>query len=290
MSYYKILGFDKEPFSTSPDPEFFYCSPDHDRALTNVLIELRLKRGLSVVLGDVGTGKTTLSRKLIQDLKSREDCIFHIMLDPSFEDKTLFMYSLVRNFGLLPESGGQIPSITSLRESLERFLFQKGVVENKTVILIIDEAQKLDPVSLEVLRLLLNYETNQFKLLQLVLLGQNELLSTIKDISNFFDRISFKTTLNPLGFEETKELIYFRIGQAGYRSKMDLFLEEALREIYEYTQGYPRQVTMMCHRALKEMLMKNKLVVDRQIIEDLVESEVRSGWQRTDRLLQKNSF
>ena len=290
MSYYRILGFDKEPFSTSPDPEFFYCSPDHDRALTNVLIELRLKRGLSVVLGDVGTGKTTLSRKLIQDLKSREDCIFHIMLDPSFEDKTLLMYSLVRNFGLLPEGNGPIPSITSLRESLERFLFQKGVVENKTVILIIDEAQKLDPVSLEALRLLLNYETNQFKLLQLVLLGQTELLSTIKGISNFFDRISSKTTLHPLGYEETKELIHFRIRQAGYRSKMDLFLEEALRSIYDYTSGYPRQVTMLCHKALKEMLMKKRLVVDRQIIEDLVEGEVQSGWQRTDRLLQKSSF
>jgi general secretion pathway protein A len=169
-------------------------------------------------------------------------------------------------------------------------LFQKGVVENKTVILIIDEAQKLDPTALEALRLLLNYETNQFKLLQLVLLGQNELLSTVKEIPNFFDRISFKTTLNPLGYEETKELIQFRIAQAGYRSKMDLFLEDALREIYESSQGYPRQVTMLCHRALKEMLMRNKWVVDKQMIEDLMASELASGWQRIDRLLQKNSF
>jgi len=288
MSYYQILGFDKEPFSTSPDPEFFYCSREHDRALTNVLIELRLKRGLSVVLGDVGTGKTTLSRKLIQELKKREDCLFHMMLDPSFEDKSIFMRSLVKNFGIT--AADSVSSVADLRECLERFLFQKGVVENKTVILIIDEAQKLDPSALETLRLLLNYETNQFKLLQLVLLGQNELLSTVKEIPNFFDRISFKTTLNPLGYEETKELIQFRITQAGYRSKMDLFLEEALNEIYEFAQGYPRQVTMLCHRALKEMLMRNKLAVDRQIIEDLVASELASGWQRIDRLHQKNSF
>ena len=291
MSYYAALGFEKEPFSTSPDPEFFYSSREHERALTNVLIELRLRRGLSVVLGDVGTGKTTLSRKLIQDLKNREDCLFHIVLDPSFEDKQLFMHSLVRNFGVVPDAPGQTPpTLTSLRESLERFLFQKGVVENKTVILIIDEAQKLDPVSLEVLRLLLNYETNQFKLLQLVLLGQMELLSTIKGISNFFDRISFKTTLNPLSYEEMKELIYFRIRQAGYHSKMDLFLEEAFREIYNYTHGYPRQVTMMCHKALKEMLMRHKFVVDKEIIEDIITSEVRDGWERTGALLQKNSF
>lgn len=291
MSYYRILGFDKEPFSTSPDPEFFYSSREHERALTNMLIELRLKRGLSVVLGDVGTGKTTLSRKLIQDLKAREDCIFHIILDPSFEDRQSFLYSLARNFGIPVETpGGQLPSMAWLRESLERFLFQKGVVEQKTVILIVDEAQKLDGQSLESLRLLLNYETNQFKLLQLVLLGQIELLPMIKHIPNFFDRISFKSVLNPLDYDEMKELIFFRLGQAGYASRMDLFLEEALREIHQYTRGYPRQVTMLCHRALKDMLMKNKFVVDREIVASIIDGEVRSGWQRTETLLQKNSF
>lgn len=290
MSYYRILGFDKEPFSTSPDPDFFYSSREHERALTNVMIELRLRRGLSVVLGDVGTGKTTLSRKLIQDLKNREDCLFYIMLDPSFDDNTHFLRSLVRNFGVLPDIQAQAASVTELREALERFLFQKGVVESRTVILIIDEAQKLNPNSLESLRVLLNYETNTFKLLQLVLLGQSELVPTIRAIPNFLDRISFKTVLDPLDFEETKEMIRFRIEQAGYRHRMDLFLEEALREMHAYTHGYPRQVTMLCHRALKEMLMKNKFVVDRPIVEEIIMEEVHSGWQRTDRLLQKNSF
>lgn len=289
MSYYRALGFDREPFSTSPDPDFFYSSREHERALTNVLIELRLRRGLSVVLGDVGTGKTTLSRKLIQDLKSREDCLFHIMLDPSFDDRTHFLQSLVKNFGVTLDNP-KTATLTDLREALESFLFQKGVVEKKTVILIIDEAQKLNEMSLESLRVLLNYETNQYKLLQLVLMGQSELLATIKGIPNFIDRISYKALLNPLDYDETREMIHFRVSQAGYRSAMDLFLDEALREIHRYTGGYPRKVTMFCHRALKEMLMKNKLVVDRQIVEDIIEDEVHSGWQTTDRLLQKNSF
>ncbi len=288
MSYYRVLGFDKEPFSTSPDPDFFYLSHEHDRALTNVLIELRLKRGLSVVLGDVGTGKTTLSRKLVQDLREREDCLFHIMLDPSFENRALFMQSLVKNFGVTVENPS--PSITDLRESLERFLFQKGVVEGKTVILIIDEAQKLDPMSMEVLRLLLNYETNQFKLLQLVLLGQTELLSSIRGIPNFMDRISFKTMLNPLDYEEMNEMVHFRIRQAGYQPRIDLFLPEALKEIYQATRGYPRQVTMLCHRALKQMLMKNKAVVDRDIVQGLIQEEAPYGWQTTNRLLQNSSY
>ena len=288
MSYYRVLGFDKEPFSTSPDPEFFFSSREHERALTNVLIELRLKRGLSVVLGDVGTGKTTLSRKLVQDLKEREDCLFHIMLDPSFENRTLFTQSLVKNFGIPMESAQ--PTLTDLREALERFLFQKGVVEQKTIILIIDEAQKLDPVSMEVLRLLLNYETNQFKLLQLVLLGQTELLGSIQKIPNFMDRVSFKTRLVPLDYEEMTEMIFFRIEQAGYRARMDLFLEDGLKEIYQATQGYPRQTTMLCHKALKMMLMKNKPAVDRALVNQIVQEEALSGWQRTNQLLQNSSF
>lgn len=288
MSYYRVLGFEREPFSTSPDPEFFFSAREHDRALTNVLIELRLKRGLSVVLGDVGTGKTTLSRKLVQDLRKREDCLFHMMLDPSFESRAAFTHALVKNFGI-PLENPQ-PTLTELREALERFLFQKGVVENKTVILIIDEAQKLDMVSMEVLRLLLNYETNQFKLLQLVLLGQIELLTSIQQIPNFMDRISFKTRLNPLDYDETKEMIFFRIEQAGYRSKMDLFLEEALKEIYQSSQGYPRQVTMLCHKTLKAMLMRNKPAVDRELVNSILEEEVQFGWQRTNRLLQNSSY
>ena len=120
MSYYRVLGFDKEPFSTSPDPEFFYSSGEHDRALTNILIELRLKRGLSVVLGDVGTGKTTLSRKLVQDLRQREDFIFHIMLDPSFENRSDFIYSLAKNFGVPLQSSTTSAPTLCFRRVLSR--------------------------------------------------------------------------------------------------------------------------------------------------------------------------
>ena len=289
MSYFKILGFEKEPFSTSPDPEFFYLSKEHETALTNILIELRLKRGLSVILGDIGTGKTTLSRKLILELKSRGDFIFNIILDPSFENESLFLASLAKDFEINLEAKTS-PTILDLRESLERFLFQKGVTENKIVTLIIDEAQKLNENSLEVLRVLLNYETNEFKLLQLVLLGQLELHSEIMNIPNFFDRISFKYTLNPLDFDETKEMIEFRIRQAGYKASMRLFLDDAIREIYQYSRGYPLQITMLCHRALKDLVLKNKVVVEAASIREIIEEEIRTGWQRKDPLLQKNSY
>ena len=289
MSYFKVLGFEKEPFSTSPDPDFFYLSKEHESALANILIELRLKRGLSVILGDVGTGKTTLSRKLIQELKDRPDFIFHIILDPSFESEEAFLTSLAKNFEINISNDPAV-GIVALRESLERFLFQKGVTENKTVTLIIDEAQKLNESSLEVLRVLLNYETNEFKLIQLVLLGQLELHAKITDIANFFDRISFKYTLNPLDFEETKEMIEFRLKQAGYSANMHLFLGEAIKEVHQYTRGYPRRITMLCHRALKTLVLKNKFVIDAALIQEIINEEIESGWHRKDLSLQKNSF
>ncbi len=289
MSYFKVLGFEKEPFSTSPDPEFFFLSKEHEAALTNILIELRLRRGLSVILGDVGTGKTTLSRKLIQELSEREDFVFHIILDPSFDNEQLFLTYLARNFDIEIGSAENV-TILDLREALERFLFQKGVTENRIITLIIDEAQKLSEQSLEVLRVLLNYETNEFKLLQLVLLGQLELHSKIVNIANFFDRISFKYALNPLDFDETKDMIEFRIRQAGYKASMHLFLDEAIKEIYQYSRGYPRQITLICYKALKSLVLKNKFVVDSVLIREIVEEEIKSGWHKKDSLLQRNNY
>ena len=278
MSYFKILGFDKEPFSTSPDPAFFFESREHEKALTNLMIELRLKRGLNVILGDVGTGKTTLSRKLYQLIKSQDRFICHMMLDPVYDNDEIFLTSLVRNFDVQVDNDG--PRILELKESLERFLFQKGVEENKTVVLIIDEAQKLNEVTLECLRVMLNYETNEFKLLQLVLLGQMELHSKVMNIPNFVDRINFKYTLNPLDEEESRLMIEFRIKQAGYKANMHLFLNGAIKEIYRHTHGYPRRINMICHKALKRLVMNNKFVVDEGMIRTIINEEVNQGWHR----------
>jgi len=290
MSYYKILAFDKEPFSTSPDPEFFYLSQEHETALMNILIEIRLRRGLSVILGDIGTGKTSLSRKLIQELKTREDVIFHMILDPSFKDEYMFFLSLMRNFEIIAPSPDSSPTLLDMREAFERFLYQKGVTENKTVVLIIDEAQKLNETALEILRICLNYETNKFKLVQLILLGQLELYTKIAGIPNFYDRISFKYTLNPLGFSETRQMIDFRVRQAGYHGNIRLFMDDAIKEIYDYSRGYPRQVTMLCHRALKNLVLKKRFVVDAALIRELCDEETRLGWQRNDAVLQRNSY
>lgn len=284
MSYYKLLGFEKEPFSTSPDPDFFYLTRAHESALTNILIELRLKRGLSVILGDIGTGKTSLSRKLIRCLRERGDFIFHMVLDPCFDDEHLFLSSLVRNFGISTESFGEDGrnlkrlTVLDLKEAVEKFLYQKTIIEGKTVVLIVDEAQKLTEDSMEMLRVILNYETNDHKLLQLVLLGQLELHAKLKAIPNFFDRVSFKYVLNPLDFEETKNLVEYRIRCAGYASRSRLFLDDAIHLIHKVSGGYPRKITLLCHRALKHLVMKSQWAVDESLIRELIEEDIHAGW------------
>lgn len=272
MSYYSVLGLDKEPFSTSPDPEFFYESPEHHAALMRSLIELRLQRGLSLILGDVGTGKTTLSRKLYQLLKERDDVIFHMILDPAFDTEELFLDSLVRTFQI--DLRLNSPSILDLKEAIKDYLFEVGVREKKTVVLLIDEAQKLNSVSLEALRVLLNYETNEYKLLQLILMGQMEILPRVREIPNLWDRINLKYVINPFDEDETQQMIDFRIRRAG-GGNTRYFSKGAVNEIHKATRGYPRQISKLCHNALRSLVMKNKSMVEADDIRELIDEEMR---------------
>lgn len=270
MNYLSTLKLDREPFSTSPDPSFFYKSLQHNTALNRLEIAVRLKRGLSLILGDVGMGKTTLMRALLQSFYGEEeDFIFHMILDPSFNSEYELMSHLTKMFGISPF----FRSTVNHREAIERYLFQKSVEENKTVVLLIDEGQKLSLPILETLRTLLNYETNEYKMLQLVILSQMELLPRIKSIHNFIDRASLKYIINPLDEFETGKLIDFRLAQAGYVGKQKLFTFEATKKIYDYTRGYPRQIALLCHQAIEYLIMENREVVTGEIIERITEEE-----------------
>jgi len=272
MSYYKLLKLDREPFSTSPDPGFFYESSEHMAALMRIMIEIRLKRGLSVILGDVGTGKTTLCRKLLQMFNARRDVEFYIILDPRFENEELFVEALIRAFGLQLDQ--EKMNILDYKEQIKDFLFKKGVESNKTIVLLVDEAQKMLFSSLEFLRTLLNYETNEYKLLQLVLVGQTELFAQLKEMRNLADRINLKYILNPFDANEVREMINFRLRKAGYKSKKDLFDGDAIEEIYKYTQGYPRRVAMLSHNMLRELSVSDEDCVSGEMVRDFVEKEI----------------
>ena len=270
MGYFNSLQLEKEPFSTSPDPAFFYQSKDHSAALNRLEIAIRLKRGLSLVLGDVGTGKTTLLRALLQAFYGEEDqYVFHMILDPSFKTENQFLSHLTKLFGISPF----FRSTINHREAIEKYLYQKCVEENKTVVLLIDEGQKLDFNQIEILRTLLNYETNDTKMLQLVILAQMELLSRIKPLRNFMDRIAMKFILLPLNEQQTAEMIAFRLKCAGYKEQKFLFSNEAVHLIHQFTQGYPRQIARMCHTAMEYLVMENHECVNLGLIEKIIDQE-----------------
>ncbi len=274
MSYYTVLGLTKEPFSTSPDPLFFFRSSSHLQALARLEIAIRLRRGLSLILGDVGTGKTTLARTLLANVPQEDGFSFHIVLDPSFDSEYQFLLHLCRLFGVR----AQCKSTLDCREAIEHHLFQGGVMEGTTTVLVIDEGQKLSLDMLENLRVLLNYETNEFKLLQVVILAQMELLGRIGRVANFMDRVAMKYIINPLSEQETGEMIRFRLASAGLPEGQTLFEPDAIHRIYQFTQGYPRQIARMCHDALESLVMYEKSCVDEALIGELIHDE--SGWVR----------
>lgn len=272
MSYYRILGLHDEPFSTSPDPSFFFLSTQHKAALTRLRITLNLKRGLSIIVGDVGTGKTTLSRKLSQILKEEPDVCFHMILNPYFRTQKQFLSRLVALFHapIDPKKTSGLDCI----EAIEQFLYRMGVQEKKRVVLLIDEAQLLPQYVLEILRILLNYETNEYKILQLVLVGQMELVPVLSKMPNFWDRIALKCVINPLNLAEAREVIHYRLQQAGH-SGPPLFTEDAIRLVHEHTRGYPRQMSMLCHNLLEMLVMQDKSVVDEALVREAVVADLR---------------
>jgi len=287
MSYFKALNLQSEPFSTSPDPAFFYQSSGHRSALHRLEITIRLRRGLNLILGDIGIGKTTLSRALLQTFAHENGFLSYMILDPHYKTEFQFLETLARMFGVMPAHR----STLDYREAIEKFLFQKGVDENKTIVLVIDEGQKLSPPFLEILRTLLNYETNEYKLLQLVIFSQMELLPKIRKIRNFIDRVALKYIINPLDEMETKEMINFRLAKAGYNnSTQDLFTDSAIRLIFNHAQGYPRKIALLCHNALEAIVMNGQDYVDEKVISDLIMEELKQGWdqEQAKRLINAN--
>lgn len=286
MSYYRIFGLNKEPFSTSPDPNFFYESRSHKAVFYKVRVAVELRRGLSLILGDVGVGKTTLLRKLYSVFSQEKNFVTKIILDPGAKSEHSFFSLLADAFNLKTQG----PATANYKKSIENFLFEYGLRRNKIIILFIDEAQKISSSSMEILRLLLNYETNEFKLIQIVLLGQVELLSKISKIKNLWDRIVCKYMINPLGCNEIKQLIEFRLKQAGYSSSHPIFTDDAVDEIYSYSYGYPRKINMLCHDALEYLVKYGNHAVNKEVIQYVIRDYVRNNCQAPEGKGEVSSF
>jgi general secretion pathway protein A len=197
--------------------------------------------------------------------KEQDRFLFHLILDPSFRSEFQFLSCLINTFGITP----QARSTLEYKEALQSYLFQKGVHEKKVIILLIDEGQKLTSPYIEILRNLLNFETNEFKLLQLIILAQLEFLDVVAEHNNFMDRVNISYTLKPLSVEETGALIRHRLQIAGLPPGKILFDEESIHYIYLQTHGYPRKIIQFCHHALVLALIHQKQAVDLETVQDV---------------------
>ena len=268
MDYFKILNLSREPFSNSPEPNFFFQSPTHVRCLQKLELAIRLRRGLNVVMGRVGTGKTTLCRHLIaQFAQANEEADAvetHLLMDPAFSTPLEFLSTVALGFGIngkRKRRTGPDPDVTDwqLKENIKNYLFTKGVGEKKIVVLLIDEGQKLPDFCLEILREFLNYETNENKLLQIVIFGQPEFQQLLNRMENVADRVNLVHMLEPLSFKETRGLIQFRLNQASEPGHIPaLFTRPALLAIYQATGGYPRKIITLCHQVMLAMIIQNR--------------------------------
>ncbi len=257
MEYFKLLQLDREPFSNSPDPDYFFHSQQHLGCLQKLELALRLKRGLNVVIGNVGTGKTTLCRHLIRKFKDEPDFESHLILDPSFTTPLDFLKVIYELICRQHPYNDQRE--VDIKESIKQNLFLKGVEQNKTVVLIIDEGQKISNSCVEILRELLNYETNTYKLLQIVIFAQLEFETILDNHSNFADRMNLLHYLAPMNFSDTRQMVQHRIKLSSTTAKpKNIFTLPAMWAIYLNSRGYPRKIIHLCHQSMLAMIIQNR--------------------------------
>ncbi|MFC1462858.1 ExeA family protein [Verrucomicrobiota bacterium] len=265
MNYFRSLGLKRDPFGTSPDPNFLFASPAHLIALKRLEIAVKLRRGLSVIYGEVGTGKTTLSRALIRKLAGDKSISCHILLDPHYPSAFQFLLALLASFGIRQRAR----SLAQARKLLNDYLFETGAAEGRNIVLIIDEGQELGTAQLELLRVLLNYETNEAKLLQLVVFAQPELKAKIAKRPNLDDRVALRYSLRALTVLETSKMIDFRLGKAGFEGEEPIFTPGAVQRIFTMTGGMPRKVNMLCHDTLVNLVIQSKTSADAEFIDEV---------------------
>lgn len=243
--YKAFFHLKRNPFDVSPDPYFMYATPCHHEAFASLYYGIRSHKGFMVMTGEVGTGKTLVLRCLtdqLDKLRTQYAYIFNTLLSPEE-----FLRYTMADLNLPVNGKGK----SEMLFQLYAFLAQRQKLEQTTV-LIVDEAHLLSREVLEEIRLLGNLENQRSKLLQIVLVGQPELDSRLDstELRQLKQRIALRCQLEPLTRAQTQEYVSWRISRAGGNGGAPIFPVEAISEVYEHSQGYPRLINTICENAL----------------------------------------
>jgi general secretion pathway protein A len=227
------------PFSLSPDPGYLYLTPNLEATLHKCRYTIDYRQGLSCILGDVGVGKSTILRAVYNEYAEREDVVTVLVPSPNFATDFALVKALCLDMGLSPRR-----SMLDQEGELRAFLIQL-YSEGKNAVVLVDEAQRLTGKMLEVVRVLLNFETDNAKLVQIILAGQLELRDRLRDPSKkaIRSRIFAPSLLAPLTLDETAGMIEFRCSRYGCANP---FGPETVKAIYEASGGVPREALKIC--------------------------------------------
>jgi len=252
--YEQYYGFVQPPFTLTPDPRFLYRSESHEEAISQLQQAIRRKEGFIVLTGDIGTGKTTICRALLEQL---EPTVFTSLILNPFLSVEELLREVLLDFGVVSREGvrsGRIATASKhqLISALHDFLLSLRAIHGSAV-LVIDEAQHLSPQVLEQIRIISNLETNEAKLLQIVLVGQLNLLDVLAEaeMRQLDQRISIRAQLKPLNREEVEAYIAHRLWVARGSTAVT-FEPTALDLVHAYTGGVPRIINLVCDRALMQ--------------------------------------
>jgi general secretion pathway protein A len=262
IMYNSHFGFLESPFSVTPDPRFFYTNPTYLEVDASLRYGIEAKKGFIVVTGEVGTGKTTLLRKLLRNFGTTVQSVFIFNTYLSFPE---LLQVTLHDLGLPYKNATRVTMLQELNDYLIQQLKQ-----GHTVAMLIDEAQHLSDEALENLRLLSNLETDQEKLLQIVLMGQPEFEVKLDqpELRQLKQRVTVQCRLGPLKHEEVNEYIEFRLRTAGYQGA-GLFDSEAVQQIAIYSKGIPRLINIICDSALLTAYAESRKIVSVDIIKQV---------------------
>lgn len=271
--YESFYGLRENPFSVTPDPQYIYLGEHHREALAQLLYGVREKKGFIVITGEVGTGKTTLIHYLLEKFEGNNHTTTAFLFNPKLTVNDFIQY-ILKDLGVEANGGSKGDHL----HALHRFLLD-AYRRDERVVLIVDEAQGLNPELLEEIRLLSNLETAKSKLLQIVLVGQPELQRTLlrSDFRQLRQRVNMRYHLPALSPKETREYVEKRLRVAG--AKGPIFTDEAMKEIYLRARGIPRLINILCDNSLLIGYALDQRMVDvKSVREAAKDLKLRRKW------------